>query len=1136
MTVKKCCNLLLYLIAILCLSPCVRAYSQQVNIPAGKKPIREVLEYIEKTTPYRFLYTEDPMFDRIAASVDGKGGEITTVLTAILKETDISFRVNNNKLVTLHTPRSALLARDSSGANITLSGNVTNLQQQPLNGVSIYLKANPLVGTMSDKNGYFVLGNIPRFSTLVVSSVGYKSQEIDIKTVPNASLRKFPILMESESLTKDEVVVTAMGTQKKVSVVGAITTINPSELKAPTRSLTTQLAGRVAGVTFVQQSGQPGQDGASFIIRGINSVTGNTAPLILIDGLRRNIDDVDPNDIATFSILKDASATAVYGLEGANGIIVITTKTGKVAARPSIRVSVSRSMNNATYKPQWVDAPTYALMKNEALVVRDKRAYYTDAEIAKFGDKDMDFYPNVDWYKTMVKQNNPSTKANFNISGGGNSVTYYMSGGFYNEKGMFNTKSDANANANYNQFNFRSNVKADLTPTTSLGIGFDGRYNTTSEPGQGADQLLDIMNRINPTLYPAEYSDGTAPEEPVGIINPYSLLNKTGFIKKYANYMSTNLNLTQKMDFLLKGLFLNGIASFTKSNFYTHRYYKDYQRHAPDFANSYMGSGRDENGNLVTINKTPDVDDKMHFFYAAPTGNRVIELQGSMNYVQTFFNDLSVTGLLLYKQREYLTDAPDGSGATLLINALPAREQSVAGRVTFGWKNKYFTDINFGASGSQMFTPDKRWSSFPSIGFAWVPSSENFWSGGISEVVDFLKFRVSYGTVGSAGNATRFGYLATTGPVAGYTFGFGQAAGSGTYIPGVGESRLEQLNLTWERNQKLNLGAEIGFFRDMKLVIDAYQYINNDQLIDLSRLPSTLGLPAAPKANLGRTRSRGIDFDLTYAKTWNDFSIRYIKGIVSYNTNTILENGQLDPKVAYQSGIGLDYGRDLNYIALGLFKDQKDIDNSPVQTWNKVMPGDIKYKDIDGDGVITANDRIWTGNIFPKWSYSLAIDVRYKKWTFATRAIGKLNMYRSISGGRIPFNPYNAGGIENGAVYAAAVKNHWTPASYSGNAATENPNATYPRLAFGADNQNNAQTSTFWLREASYLRIADAEIGYNWTPRTKKSPFKSIYYYGRCDNVITFSKFKDWNPEQYSSYSYPLKRTISLGLEIGLDL
>lgn len=1134
MTFKQCCKVLLCMVVILLSGLPPDAYAQQVSVPGGKKTVREVLEYVEQTSAYRFLYTEDPAFDKVAGGFNGKG-EIGAVLNAVLKPTDITYKMNANKLVTLQTPRSAKLAavQDSTGANVTISGTITNLQNQPIGSVSIYLKANPLVGTVSDKNGYFILSNIPRFSTLVLSSVGYKTQEIDVKTIPANSLRKYPVLMELESLTQNEVVVTGTGTQKKVSVVGAITTVNPSELKGPTRSLTTQLAGRVAGVTFVQQSGQPGQDGASFIIRGINSVTGNSAPLVLIDGLRRNIDDVDPNDVATFAILKDASATAVYGLEGANGIIVITTKTGKVASRPTIRASLSSSINNATYKPEWVDAPTYARMRNEALAVRGKRPFYTDEEIGKFGDNDMDFYPNVDWYEQMVKQNNRSNRANFNISGGGNAVTYYMSGGFYNEKGMFNAKNDNNAN--YNQFNFRSNLKADLSPTTSLGLGFDGRYNTTTEPGQGVGNLLNIMNMINPTLFPAEYSNGTAPEEPAGVVNPWSLLNKTGFLKRYENYMSTNINLTQKLDFVTKGLFLNGIASFTKGNFYEHRYVKNYQRHAPDFANSHMGTGRDEYGNLVTINKTPDVDDKMQFTYVAPTGNRTIEVQGSLNYGRTFFQKLSVTGLMLYKQREFLTDAPSGSGATLLINALPTREQSVAGRVTLGWDDRYFTDINFGASGSQMFTPDKRWSSFPSIGFGWVPSSEKWWSG-MEDKIDFLKFRVSYGMVGSFGNAERFGYMATSGPVRGYTFGFGRAAGSGILIPGVGESRLEQLGLTWERNKKLNLGAEIGLFRALKLIIDAYRYTNDDQLIHLSRLPATLGLPSTPRANLGRSRSEGIDFDLTYAKSFGKFKISYIKGIVSYNKNTILENGQLDPKVAYQSGIGLDYGRQLNYIALGLFRDQKDIDNSPVQTWNKVMPGDIKYKDIDGDGVITPNDRIWAGNKYPKWSYSLAIDLRYGKWTFATRAIGKSNLYRSINGGRIPFNPYNAGGTNNGAVYTAAVKDHWTPASYSGSAATENFDATYPRLGFGTDNQNNAQVSTFWLREATYVRIADAELGYNWTPRTSKSPFKSIYYYGRCDNVVTFSRFKDWNPEQESSFAYPLKRTLSLGLEIGFDL
>lgn len=451
--------------------------------------------------------------------------------------------------------------------NVQVSGKVKDALGE-LAYITIHVKANALIGTISGEDGSFSLSNVPRNSILVFSYLGYKTKEINISKLKDQELTSLLVEMEEDSELLDEVVVTGVGSQKKVSIVGAITTLEPGELKAPTRSLSTQLAGRVAGVTFVQKSGQPGKDGASFIIRGINSVTGNSEPLILIDGLKRTIDDVDPNDIESFSVLKDASATAVYGLEGANGIIVIKTKTGKVSAKPSVRVSYSASINNSTYKPKWVNAVDYAKMKNEAYVVRGKKPYYSEQDIVKFGDADMDFYPNVDWYKTMVKSNNFSQKANFNISGGGNVVTYYMSGGFYKENGMFNSGNDSNAD--YNQFNFRSNIKADVSPSTTLALGFDGRYNTTTEPGQGVDNLLNIMNNLNPTLFPAEYSNGTAPEEPSGVTNPYSLLTKTGFVKDYANHMSTNLNVVQKLDFITEGLFVNFIASFTKNNYYTH--------------------------------------------------------------------------------------------------------------------------------------------------------------------------------------------------------------------------------------------------------------------------------------------------------------------------------------------------------------------------------------------------------------------------------------------------------------------------------------------------------------------------------------------------------------------------------------
>jgi len=1114
--------------------------AQTLNLELKNAPLTKAFSEVQKATGYRFIYSESILKHAPAVNLSVKNASLTNTMDKLMENQSLSYAIHDGTIVIKALPpkktateNKVPITTEKKSPKGQTSGIVTDEENKPIARVSVQVKANSLFGTVTDENGYFSLTNLPEKAVLVFSSIGYKTVEINTASLTTYELIQLKVELKKDNGALDEVVVVAHGVQKKISVVAAMSTVDPKELITPGRSLTNQLAGRVAGMSFNQTSGQPGKDGANFIIRGINSVKGSSDPLILIDGLKRSIDDVDPNDIASFSILKDASATAVYGLEGANGIIVITTKTGKLSEKPSVNMSISSSVNNATFKPHWIDAVKYAQMRNEAFAVRGKDKPYSDEIIKKFGDNDMDFYPNVDWYNALYKPNNLSHKGNFNIGGGGNVVTYYMSGGYYIEDGMFKGNLQSyNSNAKYNQFNFRSNLKADISPTTTLGLGFDGRYNTTTEPGQGTDKILDIINEINPTLFPTQYSNGTAPEEPAGVKNPFSMLNKTGFTRGYSNVMNTNLNITQKLDFLLKGLFFNGIASFSKINNYTHQYIKDYQKHRPDFANSYNGTGRDKDGNLVTLNTTPDLDDKMRFEPSTPTGHRVVEIQGSANYARDFGKDFTTTAFVLYKQREYMDDVPnDNNGNSLLVNALPTREQSIAGRFTAGFKNRYFADINFGASGSQMFTPDKRWSSFPSIGLGWILSEEKFWEG-MKKTVNQLKFRGSYGVVGAPGDARRFGYMATTGSLDGYTFGFGGTAYSGTNIPGVGESRLEQLGLTWEQNKKMNLGIELGLFNQFKMILDIFRNTREGQLIDLNKLPATLGLSSVPKANLGKMYSRGFDLDMSYSKNFGNFRINYIRGILTYNINTIVENGQLDPKMPYQSGIGLDWGRDLNYISLGLFKDQADIDNSPVQTWNKVMPGDIKYKDINGDGLITPEDRIWLASTDPKWTYSLALDVNYKNWTFSTRVIGKSDVFRTLNGGRIPFNASGS----RGAIYEVAYNDHWIPESYSGTKTTENPNAAYPRLGVGSENSNNAQQSTFWEREASYLRLADAELGYTWMPKNSKLPFQNIYFYGRGDNLATFSKFKDWNPEQKSSYAYPLKRTYSLGMNVRFKL
>jgi TonB-linked SusC/RagA family outer membrane protein len=1118
-----------------------KTWAQDAKITYSAKdiPVSVLLSEIEKQTNYIFVYNKAQIDISHKISVNVKDEPVSSVLDIAFKGTNVIYSKEDNHLIlSVKKPAkenvSSPVARQQ---NNDVSGTVIDSNGESLPGVNVYVKSNSLMGTVTNVDGNFSMSNIPDKAVLVFSYVSYATIEIDISKKSASELKNLEIIMKEEAGLLEEVVVTATGTQTKVSVVGAITTVNPIELKTPTRSLSNQLAGRVAGVTFVQSTGQPGKDGASFIIRGINAIGGSSDPLILIDGLKRNLDDVDPNDIESFSVLKDASATAVYGLEGANGIVVIKTRSGKVSEKPNVKFSYSSSVNNSTYKPEWANAVDYAKMRNEALEVRGRKAAYTDDELLKFADNNMDEYPNVDWYNELFKANNFAQKGNINISGGGNSVSYYASGGFYQENGMFKGEiAEWDANANYSQFNFRSNLKADITSTTTVSISLDGRYNTTTEPGQSSDALLKYINYINPTAFPAYYSNGTAPSEANGMINPYSMLNRTGFARYYSNVMSTNLNVIQKLDMITPGLYITGIVSFTKENNYRHRYYKNYEQHQIDYANSYMNTGRDEEGNLLTINITPNIDNKMKYEAEAPTGFRQIELQSTLNYARRFIDDkLYLTGLLMYKQREKLVDNPEGTGVELLINALPAREQSLAGRIAFDWVSRYFVDINFGGSGSQMFTPDKRWSYFPSLGAGWLVSGENFWEP-VKEVVDLLKIRASYGTVGSTGEATRFGYMASTVGLNGYSFGFGGTSFIGESIGGIGEARPAQLGLTWEKNKKADLGLELGLFNQIKATVDLYRNRRVDQLVDLNYLPATLGLTNIPKANLGEIVSEGADLELTYAKNFGDFRINYIRGVIGYNTTKIIEDGALNPRMPYQSYIGYDFGRSLYYLDLGLFKDQEDIDNSPVQVWNDVKPGDIKYKDINGDGVINSEDRIPLGNIYPKWTYSLAMDFSYKNWTVAGRIIGKSDMFRNTAM-RVPFSTETISNVSyQAAIFSTAVKDHWTPESYSGTIATERANARYPRLATGVDNTNNVQASTFWLKEASYWRIADVEIGYNWIPKSVKFPFKSIYFYGRGENLHTFSPFKDWNPEQTSSLAYPLKMTVSLGLELNFKL
>ena len=1108
--------------------------SQKVTIDKTEISYKYLFKEIENQTGLITIYNNSHIDMHQIVEVTSSETELVDLYNEVLKNKGLTFEIVKDYIVIKKAPivktESTTVMQDPITNNIDIAGIVLDNNSEVIVGANVYIVGDNLLGTVTDYDGKFVLNNLPKNGLIRVSFIGFEDTEIEVRNLSLAQRKKIKVALVPSSFGLDQIVVTGHGAQKKESVVSAISTVDPKTLIAPTRSLSSQLAGQVSGVVFSQETGEPGKDNASFIIRGINSVVGSSEPLVLIDGLKRSLNDVDPNDIESFSVLKDASATAIYGLEGANGILVIKTKSGKVASKPAVRFTYSESLNDATFKPDWIESYDYAKTLNEALAVRDKRIRYDDATLEKFRDDNNDMYPNSDWYNELFKNYVSARKGNFNISGGGNVVTYYMSAGFYNEKGMFKANlEDFDANAQYNSFNFRSNLKADLTRSTTIGMGFDGNYGVNAQPGVGSGDILGRTKSLNPTLIPHIFSNGEMPQEPVTSGNPYAALNKTGFTRTYDNVMSTNVNLTQKLNFISKNLYLKGTASFTKQNTQAHLYTMKYTQHIIDYAGSPLGDGYDEDGNLLTENKTKDVTEEMGFSSSPGTGGRTVEVQGSLNYSETF-GKLNVNGFALYRQREGMLDQVGGAANELLINALPTRSQSVGLRGSASYDNKYFFDATVNSSGTQMFTPDNRWSIFPSFGAGYIVSNEGYWDN-LRHVVSFLKVRASYGIAGSTGGAARFGYLAKALPHGGYNFGYRGIEGSGQEIGGVATLKLEQLGLSWEKNKQVDIGVEFEVFSKVRVICDFYRNNRVNQLIGLRNLPSTMGLPHDPMVNKGEFLSEGIDIDLSMSHDFGDFKINSIRGVLGYNRSEIVENGETDARIPYLSGIGHPWGKRQAFISLGYFEDQNDIENSPVQPWNEVRPGDIKYKDINGDGSINDDDKIWVGCVYPTLSYSFALSLSYKNFSFGTRLLGKTGMYRWIDAGRIPFS-----GGETGMIYPYVVKDHYIPASYSGTTATENLKAEFPRLGVGAQNDNNKQSSTHWMRDASYLRIADIELGYTHNVKKGNYGIKGLYLFARVDNVHTFSNFNYWNPEQTDPNAYPLKRTFSIGTSINFKL
>ncbi|WP_080902973.1 TonB-dependent receptor [Parabacteroides sp. Marseille-P3160] len=1005
---------------------------------------------------------------------------------------------------------------ESSQNGMIIKGKIIDQNGQPLPGANVTIEGTTK-GVITDSEGYYVI-EAKKGDVLVFSFISFQQQKI---TVSNKSA--IDVTMMEETTTLDEAVVVGMGTQRKASVIGAISAVETSSIIAPQRSLVSALSGRVAGATIVQRSGEPGYDNASFWIRGISTLGSNQSPLILVDGVERDMTNLNIEEIESISILKDASATAVYGVRAANGVVLVTTKKG-IAQKPVIDVKFEYGASNLVNMPQFLDGANYARLYNEAL---GSENYSQDYIAALKNHTNRFLYPNVNWFDEIFTDWSTNANATINIRGGGERARYFLNASYFEDNGNLKDYgiNDYSSNINLKRYNFRSNVDVTLTKSTVVSLEIGANLTDIHEPSVGnrtlystyfnspAEELFYWAYLSTPVSNPVRLPigknlDGStkwgwgAPTQ-VGESNPVERLMGSGYNTRYRTQITSQVILNQNLDFLLKGLDFKGYFSFDNNNNNTQIRSKSSSTYAIDNID-------DETGDIVVreVNKGEDFLSYSQYY----NSNRAIEAKAQLNYNQLFDQKHRIGGMLMYYQRDYINNS-----ASTSIMALPYRKQGLAFRSTYSYDDKYFAEFNLGYNGSENFPKNKRFGLFPAGAFGYLISNESFWK---VRAINVLKLRGSIGLVGSDAlpSDMRYGYLSTWGSGLG-NYAFGE---SPTTIGGVGENQVGVSDLTWEKGLKKDLGIELRMLNNaISLDLDFFHERRSDILIQRQTLPGIAGLNTAPFANMGVMTNKGIESTLELNHQIDKLQYKFY-GNFTFTRNEIKEMDEPQREWANRMRTGHRYGQQFGLIALGLFKDQEDIDSSPEQKFGEVRPGDVKYKDVNGDGIIDIDDETAIGySTVPEIIYGFGAQFLWNGFDFGIFFRGQANVSYALGGSTfIPFSE----GVGKGNVFEKAM-DRWTVEN-------PNPDAFYPRLSNGRST-NNWQASTRNLYNGNLLRLNDIELGYT-IPRKKTSflGIEGLRIYFLANNVALFSKWKMWDPETGTSNGnkYPLARKINFGI------
>lgn len=1008
---------------------------------------------------------------------------------------------------------------------ITVSGTVVSSDNdEPLPGVSVVVKGTTS-GTVTDVEGRYTLSVPDGSRVLVFSYVGYLSQEIAV-----GDRTRITVTLEPDVKALEEVVVVGYGVQKKASVTASIATVTTKELlQTPQANISNMLVGRLPGLFAIQRSGQPGYDESMLRIRGVGTFTGEANPLIMVDGIERtSFNEIDPNEIESLSILKDASATAIYGVRGANGVVLITTKQGRKDSRPEVSYSGNIAIQQPTKLPSYLESYDYAVLYNEAL---KNDSYVSNSTYTpRYSDEDIEYYkngtdpifhPSIDWMEEFFKPYSLQSQHNLSISGGADRTRYFISAGYFEQEGMYkhaDLNPAFNTNPKLTRYNFRSNVDFDITDRFSANIKLAGNAQDRNYPGNSASMIFLHLARTNPLGTPGLYNGQVVQlQDQESMLNPFRTMIQQGFYQEFRSTINSSVTLNYKLDFLLRGLRMHGTVAY--DSYYSHGILR---RKEP----LWSLIAKDPNDPTKPIFIPQGVDRPLGFEESFGK-NRKIYSEFAFNYENKFGGGAhTVTGLVLYNQSKY--HDPE------LAFLVPRGYQGVVSRFTYNFKDRYMAEVNMGYNGTENFAEGHRFGFFPAYSLSWVPSEEAFFPD--NNIVTFVKLRGSYGVVGNDKiGGTRFLYRPSAyGYSNNYSYFFGTVGQNFNAQNGSFEDKIGNPDLIWEKAEKTNVGLEVSFLKNsnITLVADYFYEYRDNILADRGTIPTIVGANL-PAYNLGRMENKGFEIELTAKGNIGEWFL-WTRSNYTFARNKVLFKDEAPRTYSYQNETGQRVNQFFGLIADGFYNSWDEIDdpNRPVSAWdnNRLQPGDIKYVDYNKDGKIDLDDQVPIGySGLPEKVFGASFGFNFRGFDFSVLFQGAGNV-------SFQYYQYDMWPFVNGVSSAKSIiNNRWTQERYEQGEPIE-----FPRLGVNPSLANhNYQNSTFWIRDASYVRLKNMEIGYTFSQGVvKRLGLKSVRIYANGNNLHTWTDLIDFDPESASDQKntevtdYPQQKVYNLGLNV----